>query len=119
MHSLNVTKWIHLHSGDDGMHTLFDMFTHVTAPGGLLILEAQSWHAYSAAAKRSRVARQQRTLLRLRPKQFVPMLIATSKFELVATRRISYGKFWRPMSILRRCCNDSDDDEGDGVVEDG
>ncbi len=31
---LSVTKWVHLHRGDDGMRALFHKFYDVLAPGG-------------------------------------------------------------------------------------
>jgi 7SK snRNA methylphosphate capping enzyme len=45
---LSVTKWIHLHTGDDGIKELFKKIIDddFLSPSGYLILEPQSWLSY-------------------------------------------------------------------------
>lgn len=48
--AFSVTKWIHLHSGDDGIRYFFSKVRDLLAPGGRFIVEPQSWKSYKSAA---------------------------------------------------------------------
>lgn len=49
---LSVTKWIHLHGGDDVMRAFFLKVKEVLYPGGYFIVEPQPWKSYKAADKK-------------------------------------------------------------------
>eukprot|EP01071_Lankesteria_metandrocarpae_P002757 Lankesteria_metandrocarpae@DN2535_c0_g1_i1.p1 len=42
----SVTKWIHYHHGDAGIKKVFHTAHRLLKPGGIMILEPQSWDAY-------------------------------------------------------------------------
>jgi 7SK snRNA methylphosphate capping enzyme len=50
-HSLSVTKWIHLHHGDDGIRSFFYKVYASLRAGGRFILEPQSWSSYARKSK--------------------------------------------------------------------
>ena len=43
---MNVTKWIHLTFGDEGIKKLFENIGNKLHEGGILILESQPWKSY-------------------------------------------------------------------------
>lgn len=48
---LGLTKWVHLHSGDEGVVRLFRRAYQSLSPGGVLILEPQPWSSYSRSKR--------------------------------------------------------------------
>ena len=49
---LSTTMWIHLHGGDCGLRLVLQYMARALAPGGMLVLEPQPWHAYRRALRR-------------------------------------------------------------------
>jgi 7SK snRNA methylphosphate capping enzyme len=52
--ALSVTKWVHLHRGDQGLRAFFTRVHSLLTPGGIFILEPQPWKSYRAAADKMR-----------------------------------------------------------------
>jgi 7SK snRNA methylphosphate capping enzyme len=46
---LSVTKWVHLNSGDAGLHALLQKVHALLVLGGRFIVEPQPWRSYKAA----------------------------------------------------------------------
>lgn len=52
--AFSVTKWVHLHGGDAGIRHFFSKVRDLLCPGGLFIVEPQSWKSYKSAASKMR-----------------------------------------------------------------
>ena len=52
--ALSVTKWLHLHRGDEGLRAFFRKVHSLLSPGGLFVVEPQPWRSYRAAAGKMR-----------------------------------------------------------------
>lgn len=51
---LSITKWLHLHHGDEGLRTLFRRLAESLPSGGILIVEPQERENYARAVKKNR-----------------------------------------------------------------
>ncbi len=80
---LSLTKWIHLHHGDDGIRRLFARVRCMLRPGGVLLLEPQSFSSYKKK-KRFMTPEMLQTLaaIQLMPDNFVSYLCEHAGFEL-------------------------------------
>lgn len=47
----SLSKWIHIHRGDEGLIKLFERVYAVLNPGGFFVLEPQSWESYAKAKR--------------------------------------------------------------------
>jgi 7SK snRNA methylphosphate capping enzyme len=45
---LSVTKWIHVHHGDDGLRRIFAMCFQMLSSGGEMVVEPQLWSSYTS-----------------------------------------------------------------------
>lgn len=52
-HSFSITKWIHLHGLNAGLHLFFTRCYESLLPGGRLILEPQPFTTYAKSARLS------------------------------------------------------------------
>ena len=57
MPRFSITKWIHLHGGDDGLLEFFRQVYRLLVPGGIFVLEPQEWEGYKKAKRVDRVSR--------------------------------------------------------------
>lgn len=83
LHRLSVTKWIHIHHGDDGLLAFFDQLQQITKPGALLLFEPHEWASYKRNLK-GFPSQIQKTIdgLRFRPEDF-PSMLEKKGFRLV------------------------------------
>lgn len=65
---LSVTKWIHLHEGDQGIRHLFESCFHWLSAGGHLVVEPQPWSSYTPHLREDGCSRfNSKEILQLRP----------------------------------------------------
>ena len=72
--SFSITKWIHLHHGDQGISSFFQRAHRVLKPGGTLLVEPQAWETYGKARRMDAKLRENAKHLRLRPQDFPALL---------------------------------------------
>ncbi|KAI9596613.1 Bicoid-interacting protein 3-domain-containing protein [Syncephalis fuscata] len=102
--ALSITKWIHLHKGDDGMRSFFYRIYASLCKGGQFILEPQPWRSYTRKSKLTPVMRQTFQSISFRPDQFETFLIEKVGFTRVEEKTVPYspgtGKgFKRPLQV--------------------
>ena len=51
MYSFSLSKWIHIHNGDEGLIRFFERVYAVLNSGGFFVLEPQSWESYAKAKR--------------------------------------------------------------------
>ncbi|UXI15582.1 6-phosphogluconate dehydrogenase [Sarcoptes scabiei] len=78
---LSVTKWIHLNWGDLGVKRLFQRVFLQLRPGGLFILEPQSWSSYRKKSKMTPETNQNYSSIRFRPECFHQYLLKEIGFK--------------------------------------
>ncbi len=78
---------MHLTHGDAGVRVLFARCFAALRPGGVLVLEHQTWDSYRVHARRTALGRARLAAIRLRPARFGRLLrheIGFASFEVVA-----------------------------------
>lgn len=98
---LKLTKWVHLYWGDEGIKVLFQKCFRLLRPGGILILEAQEWTSYQSLKHLTQQAKQNKSLLQLKPQEFTTYLVQVVGFampEVVGT----CPPLKRPLLLFRR-----------------
>ncbi|XP_036381089.1 7SK snRNA methylphosphate capping enzyme [Megalops cyprinoides] len=102
---LSVTKWVHLNWGDEGLQRLFRRVYRHLRPGGLFILEPQSWASYSKRKKLTDTIYKNYYNIRFKPDQFSSYLtseVGFSGYELIGTPNSSSRGFQRPIYLFRK-----------------
>ncbi|KAH7882395.1 Bicoid-interacting protein 3-domain-containing protein [Phlebopus sp. FC_14] len=72
--AFSITKWIHLNHGDNGIKCFFRKIHKSLKPGGVLVLEPQSWDTYAKARRMDQRLRENAKHLQLRPQDFSSLL---------------------------------------------
>uniref|UniRef100_A0A7S3UV33 RNA methyltransferase n=1 Tax=Heterosigma akashiwo TaxID=2829 RepID=A0A7S3UV33_HETAK len=80
---LSVVKWIHLTYGDDGLLSLFRKAHRLLKPGGLFILEFQSWKSYKKKKSLCRETEKMYASIEMRPDSFEQVLSSEIGFTFV------------------------------------
>ena len=114
--AFSVTKWIHLHRGDDGLRQFFDRVCALLSIGGFFILEPQPWRSYKTASRKVQHAGGKDILpkhgffhrlkdLELRPERFPEILQEEYGLCLIKQVRISSADargFERPIYLFTK-----------------
>jgi 7SK snRNA methylphosphate capping enzyme len=104
--AFSITKWIHIHHGDEGIKRFFSKIYKLLSPGGTFILEPQLWRSYSKSAFRT--VGDSGTVLKaiaLKPALFSDYLTTTGGFSLVETITVTEGgikNFKRPIYVFQK-----------------
>jgi len=78
---LSVTKWIHLHYGDEGIYKLFKKIYDSLKEGGRFILEAQVWSSYKRRSSLTPEMKQIYKKIKVRPENFPQYLMEKIGFK--------------------------------------
>ncbi|XP_034034422.1 7SK snRNA methylphosphate capping enzyme-like [Thalassophryne amazonica] len=102
---LSVTKWVHLNWGDCGLKRLFQRVYRHLHPGGLFILEPQSWESYTRRKKLTDNIRKNYHSIHLKPDQFTEYLInevGFTSFRCLEAPKCSVRGFQRPIYLFHK-----------------
>ncbi|RKP27595.1 Bicoid-interacting protein 3-domain-containing protein, partial [Syncephalis pseudoplumigaleata] len=86
--ALSITKWIHLHKGDDGMRHFFYRVHACLRAGGRFILEPQPWRSYTRKSKLTPAMRQTYASITFKPDAFEAFLLDKVGFDRVEERAV-------------------------------
>ncbi|GAA5820181.1 hypothetical protein JCM3770_004812 [Rhodotorula araucariae] len=96
----SITKWLHLHNGDEGMLRLFHSLYAFLPVGGAVIVEPQEFDNYKRAVKRNKDLREKFKVIQLRPPFEQEMRDAGFTLEQRIERE--EGGFSRPLLVWRK-----------------
>ncbi|TPX44976.1 hypothetical protein SeMB42_g04155 [Synchytrium endobioticum] len=100
--ALSLTKWIHLHHGDEGLLALFTKVYSALSPNGRFILEPQPFDVYREGNLSSAMKENLKTII-MKPERFSDVLVKEIGF--------------RKCSELVSACNETcSKDAGDGAT---
>ncbi|CEL63110.1 7SK snRNA methylphosphate capping enzyme OS=Mus musculus GN=Mepce PE=1 SV=2 [Rhizoctonia solani AG-1 IB] len=107
--AFSVSKWIHVHNGDEGIKRFFSRVKDVLAsrptgaPPGVFVLEAQPWSGYHNAMRKANLhkPKEQKPLesLKLSPAEFPAFLSELGFSKPKRAGIIGEGGFQRPIDI--------------------
>ncbi|KAB5592869.1 7SK snRNA methylphosphate capping enzyme [Ceratobasidium theobromae] len=111
--AFSVTKWIHLHGGDEGIKLFFSRVrdvllahTNKISPG-IFVLEAQPWSGYHSAMRKINLCqpKDQRSQdrVKINPDEFSNILIELGFSKPQRVGIIGEGGFKRPIDIYELC----------------
>ncbi|KAI8051605.1 Bicoid-interacting protein 3-domain-containing protein [Syncephalis plumigaleata] len=88
--ALSITKWIHLHKGDDGIRSFFHRIYASLRSGGRFVLEPQPWRSYTRKSKLTPEMRRTYESIQFRPDEFETFLIDKVGFIRVEERAVPH-----------------------------
>jgi 7SK snRNA methylphosphate capping enzyme len=94
---LSITKWLHLHHGDEGLVSLFRDLFKLLPEGGTLVVEPQEWANYKRAVSKNPSLKPVYKGLKMRPNFEGELKDVGFRFEKVIERE--EGGFSRPLML--------------------
>lgn len=86
--AFSVTKWLHMHCGDDGLKQVFKRVFAALKPGGVFVMEPQPTKSYKAARRKGAVAADLTVdKFKFKPDMFGEWLTTECGFERMETLR--------------------------------
>ncbi|XP_069500989.1 7SK snRNA methylphosphate capping enzyme [Ambystoma mexicanum] len=103
---LSMTKWVHLNWGDEGLKRLFKRIYRHLRPGGIFLLEPQSWPSYGKRKNLTEAIYKNYCRIRFKPEQFTSYLVSPdvgfTRYELVGTPQSTTKGFQRPIYLFHK-----------------
>ncbi|CAH0768359.1 unnamed protein product [Bemisia tabaci] len=102
---LSITKWIQLNWGDAGLKRAFKRMFAQLRPGGVLILEPQSWPSYKKKRNFTETMWKNYKEVKFFPHQYSTYLLSVvgfSKCEVMATPLHQSKGFQRPIKVYTK-----------------
>lgn len=103
---LSVTKWIHLNWGDRGLKLAFKRMYAQLKPGGILILEPQSWDSYKRKKSLTETIWQNYRSIQLFPHHFDRYLLSSevgfSRCQTLAVVNHQHKGFRRAIKVFKK-----------------
>ena len=102
----SLTKWIHLHNGDEGLKMFFKKIYRSLNPGGIFLMEPQAYNTYKKRSKLTKTIEAHYKVIKFMPDQFESYLLSSEVgFREVQHLGQSQGKaqnFNRPIILFRK-----------------
>ena len=67
-------RWIHFHQGDAGVRRLFEKISNLLEPGGIFVMEPQTWSSYKKKKKLTPQIKATVGSIKLKPELFPALL---------------------------------------------
>ncbi|KAL7646824.1 UNVERIFIED_CONTAM: hypothetical protein RMT77_002080 [Armadillidium vulgare] len=101
---LSVTKWVHLNWGDSGLKRFFKRIFRNLKPGGIFILEPQSWRSYTKKRKLTNEIFENYKNIKFFPNQIGEFLTSEVGFSFLQKCSVSHLSrgFERPIYIYKK-----------------
>ncbi|XP_063975513.1 7SK snRNA methylphosphate capping enzyme-like [Diachasmimorpha longicaudata] len=103
---LSITKWIHLNFGDTGLKQAFKRMHAQLRPGGVLILESQSWPSYGKKKTLTERIYRNYHSIEFFPQKFTQYLLSAevgfTKCEVVSIPPHPSKGFQRPIQLFTK-----------------
>jgi 7SK snRNA methylphosphate capping enzyme len=100
---LSITKWLHLHHGDEGLVSLFRDLFKLLPEGGTLVVEPQEWANYKRAVSKNPSLKPVYRVLEMRPNFENELRDVGFRLENVIERE--EGGFSRPLMLWTKLVN--------------
>jgi len=100
--AFSLSKWIHIHNGDEGLIKFFERVYTVLNPNGSFVLEPQSWESYAKAKRMDTVLKEKANNLKLRPEGFQTILEGIGFVLDQSMGPIGEGGFQRSINLYRK-----------------
>jgi len=79
--ALSITKWIHLHNGDNGIKEFFRKVYKSLKPGGVFVMEPQPFDTYSKRQKNAEHIKEVYETIEFKPDEFPEFLTTEVGFK--------------------------------------
>ncbi|KAK7591112.1 hypothetical protein V9T40_002725 [Parthenolecanium corni] len=103
---LSVTKWVHLNWGDNGLRLAFKRMYAQLKPGGILILEPQSWDSYKRKKSLTETIWRNYRSIQLFPHHFDRYLLSSevgfSRCQTLAVVNHQHKGFRRAIKVFKK-----------------
>lgn len=103
---LSVTKWIHLNWGDEGLRLAFKRMYAQLRPGGILIIEPQSWDSYKKKKSLTETIWRNYRAIQLFPHHFDRYLLSSevgfSRCQTLAVVNHQLKGFRRAIKVFKK-----------------
>ncbi|KAI8371513.1 Bicoid-interacting protein 3-domain-containing protein [Radiomyces spectabilis] len=103
--ALSISKWIHIHRGDEGIKDFFKRAFKVLKPGGVFVLEPQRYESYARRAKLSEDTQNVYEEITLHPEDYQMYLLNEIGFKQVEELGTSENEnkgFERPLYLYTK-----------------
>ncbi|KAI8098921.1 Bicoid-interacting protein 3-domain-containing protein [Halteromyces radiatus] len=103
--ALSITKWIQLHRGDQGIKDFFQRVYQSLKPGGVLVLEPQTFKSYERRAKGSEEMTDILDKIKFKPEDYDDYLMKEVGFKVVTplgTPNTDSKGFSRPLYLYTK-----------------
>ncbi|KAG0052435.1 hypothetical protein BGZ83_002601 [Gryganskiella cystojenkinii] len=102
----SLTKWIHLHNGDEGLKLFFKKIYRSLNPGGIFLMEPQAYNTYKKRSKLTKTIEEHYKAIKFMPDQFETFLLSSEvgfrEMQHLGQSQGQAQNFNRPIILFRK-----------------